>query len=75
MKIDEFDRRVRFSLMNARLKTVKAARLVLVEGLSRSEAAKKVDLSVSVVSRGVKRIKEVKLESVCCPECGNIFNV
>jgi DNA-binding transcriptional regulator LsrR (DeoR family) len=75
MKIDEFDRRVKFSLMNASGKTVKAARLVLVDGYSRSDASKKLDMSLSVVSRGVKRIKEVKLEGVCCPECGNIFNV
>jgi predicted DNA-binding protein (UPF0251 family) len=47
----------------------KAARLVLVDGLSRHEAAKQVGIDVMTVSRAVARLQPPKR----CEHCGQLI--
>lgn len=46
------------------------AELVLVEGISQGEAAKRVGVSVQTISRAAKRVREAILDEGMCPLCG-----
>lgn len=72
-KAEEFEQRRRALRMSGKSRTAMAARFMLVDGLSLSEASRQVNISASVVSRGVDRLRAVKLEEVTCPECGHAF--
>jgi RNA polymerase-binding transcription factor DksA len=59
----EFDRRAAAGRMGGR--ACAAARLVLVEGLSRYAAAERIGVDVAAVSRAAKRIGEIDICKCC----------
>jgi predicted DNA-binding protein (UPF0251 family) len=67
MTADEFTRRAALTKMHGR--ALDAARLVLVEGLSRYAAAERLGIDVAAVSRAAKKISELKI----CQCCGNVI--
>ena len=73
MDATEFEQRRRVLGMGGKSRTAQAARLHLVDGCSMSEAAQRIVISLSVVSRGVERLRKVELETVTCPSCGHGF--
>ena len=73
MNAVEFEQRRRTLRMGGKSRTAQAARLFLVDGLSLTEASRQINISVSVVSRGVDRLRGVQLEMTTCPECGHKF--
>ena len=60
----EFARRLAASGLSGR--ACDAARLVLVDGVGRYEAAKRIGINYSAVHRTTERIENL----VICPECG-----
>ena len=73
MNAVEFEKRRLLVAMDGRTRTVQAARLMLVDGFTLSEASRQVGVSVSVVSRGAARLKAAKLQEITCPNCGHRF--
>jgi DNA-directed RNA polymerase specialized sigma24 family protein len=62
----QFDKAIAATMLNPAKPPAKAARLVLVEGLSRHEAARQVGTDVRAVSRAVSRLQPRQR----CPTCG-----
>lgn len=62
----EFSRRAALTKMHGR--ALDAARLVLVEGLSRYAAAERLGIDIAAVSRAAKKITELKT----CRCCGQV---
>lgn len=63
MNAAEFDSRAALTRMRGR--SLDAARLVLVDGMSRYAAAEQIGVDIAAVSRAAKKLQEIKTCQCC----------